>query len=505
MDRRVIPVLVVAITVALAGLVFIQSIWVRNTMELKDAQFRESIDNALIAVSDRLERMEAVDDIRQHRQGRWMLERIDSLERLNYSGSPEDSGTEQAILQEAQDIMHLQDGHLPPPPPHKPDAAHAALGRDELLNDVFEGILNARPFHAMSERIDGRTLDSLINDELSRRGINEPHEYGVFPSAGAPVIMSLAEPADSGLVRASPHRTRLFRNDVGGEPHWLHLYVPGQQRLVLRSMWPMLLASAVFVLLIGSVFLFTVRTILRQKRLSDIRTDLVNNLTHELKTPISTIALACEALNDPGLPKGPEQMKVFTTMIRDENKRLGMLVESVLQSAVVDSGKMRLRWADVDLHAVLADVVRNSAIQAQNRGGTLTLEPAAELAHVRGDRIHLTNVFYNLVDNAVKYCEREPEVRVHTQSDATGITVTVRDNGIGIPRAEQKKIFERLYRVPTGNLHNVKGFGLGLSYVKAVVERHGGSIRVESEPGVGSTFSITLPFEHGEPDQATAV
>ncbi|HEX2618275.1 MAG TPA: HAMP domain-containing sensor histidine kinase, partial [Flavobacteriales bacterium] len=218
-----------------------------------------------------------------------------------------------------------------------------------------------------------------------------------------------------------------------------------------------------------------------------------------------TIALACEALNDPGLPKGPEQMRVFTNMIRDENKRLGMLVESVLQSAVVDSGKMRLRWSDVDVHGVLTDVVRNSSIQAENRGGWLKLEPKAELAHVRGDRIHLTNVFYNLVDNAVKYCEREPEVRIVTRSEPTAVVVEVHDNGIGIPRGEQKKIFERLYRVPTGNVHNVKGFGLGLSYVKAVVERHGGTIRVESEPGTGSTFIITIPYEHGEPDQAAAL
>jgi two-component system, OmpR family, phosphate regulon sensor histidine kinase PhoR len=149
--------------------------------------------------------------------------------------------------------------------------------------------------------------------------------------------------------------------------------------------------------------------------------------------------------------------------------------------------------------------VRNSAISAQNKGGTMELIAAAELAHVRGDRIHLANVFYNLIDNAVKYCETAPIVTLRTSSDAKGLTVSVQDNGIGIPRAEQKKIFDRLYRVPTGDRHNVKGFGLGLSYVKAVVERHGGRIRIESEPGQGSTFFITIPFEHEHADQAAAM
>ncbi|MFT3884382.1 MAG: HAMP domain-containing sensor histidine kinase [Flavobacteriales bacterium] len=394
------------------------------------------------------------------------LEQLDSLERAQLDTFA-DSDAQRAMLEEAQVIADLQDQEAPP-------EAHAPPDREELFQEVFRGMLNVHPFRPMHERIDPKVLDSLVTDELARRGIKEPKAYGVFAEHGAPLFVSLTAPGDSAALRNSTHRTRLFRTDMGGEPHWLTLYIPGQQRLVLRSMWPMLLASAVFVLLIGSVFVFTLRTIRRQKRLSDIRTDLVNNLTHELKTPISTIALACEALNDPGLPKGPEQVKAFTNMIRDENKRLGMLVESVLQSAVVDSGKMRMRWSDVDLHAVLADVVRNSAIQAENKGGWLKLEPKAELAHVRGDRIHLTNVFYNLVDNAVKYCEREPEVRIVTRSEATAIVVEVHDNGIGIPRAEQQKIFERLYRVPTGNVHNVKGFGLGLSYVKAVVERHGG-------------------------------
>jgi two-component system phosphate regulon sensor histidine kinase PhoR len=193
-------------------------------------------------------------------------------------------------------------------------------------------------------------------------------------------------------------------------------------------------------------------------------------------------------------------------MIRDENKRLGMLVESVLQSAVTDQGGMRLRITDVDMHALLAEVVRNSSLQAEKRGGRINFARTAELAHVRGDRTHLTSIFYNLIDNAVNH--RFAHHPHHPQRRRP--SVEVRDNGIGIPRSEQRKVFDRLYRVPTGNVHNVKGFGLGLSYVKSVVERHGGTIRVESGPegndqGTGSRFIITIPFEHGEQHETAAV
>jgi two-component system phosphate regulon sensor histidine kinase PhoR len=244
-----------------------------------------------------------------------------------------------------------------------------------------------------------------------------------------------------------------------------------------------------------------VRTILEQKRIGAIRNDLVNNLTHELKTPISTISLACEALADPSIPRTEQQVQRFTGMIRDENKRLGSLVENVLQSAVLEDGQMRIKRVELDLHALIQDVVRSSGMQVSRRNGRIELELAADIHHVLGDRIHLTNLIYNLIDNAVKYTEKEPRIRIATQSNDEGVTLSVSDNGIGIPTSEHRKIFDRLYRVPTGNIHNAKGFGLGLSYVQVVVERHGGHIRVESQPGKGSTFHIFIPFEHGRSDQ----
>lgn len=471
--------LVVAISLALLGLVMIQVKWVRETLALKDAQFNESIDNALVAVSDRLEHADA---------------------RRNLNAMPGSNPEARLPKQE--------------PAPADTVLPEGELG-DRTMNELLRGILSAGMLRDIRERVEPRLLDSLIAEELRIRQIKGQFEYGVYSGEGKVLYANLDDLQDSNRVRNSAHRARLFRNDwpqatPNGTTWWLHLSVPAKPYMLLRNLWPMLATSAIFLLLIAGAFGYTLRAVQRQKRLGDIKNDLVNNLTHELKTPISTISLACEALNDPSVPDDPAQVRAFIGMIRDENKRLGLLVESVLQSAVLDHGAMRLRTTDVDMHALLAEVVRNNTLQVANRGGRITVEPKAELAHVRGDRTHLTNVFYNLIDNAVKYCTAPPMILISTGSDSKALTIMVSDNGIGIPRGEQDKIFDRLYRVPTGNVHNVKGFGLGLSYVKSVVERHGGTIRVESDPegfhgSTGSRFIITIPFEHGEQEKGAAL
>lgn len=477
MERRTITLLITVISVALLGLVLIQAKWVRETLALRDAQFNESIDNALLAVSDRLERAEAREQLRH----------------LPGGGS--------------QQIGNA--------PAWGDTLAGNAVPGDRLMDDLLRGLFTAGMLRNIHDRIDPRLLDSLISEELRLRHIPYAYRYGVFGTGGEVVLTGPGDASDTAAVLASRHRTRLFRNDwLLDQPDapswWLHLDVPAGPVVLLRSLWPMVATTAILLLLIALVFSYTLRTLFRQKRLSAIKNDLVNNLTHELKTPISTISLACEALNDPGIPRDPGQVAMLTGMIRDENKRLAMLVENVLLSAMTEEGGMRLRLTDVDMHALLAEVVRNSALQLEKRGGSIAMQPDAELAHVRGDRTYLTSIFYNLIDNAVKYCTVPPVVRITTRSDAQHLVVEVQDNGIGIPRGEQRKIFDRLYRIPTGNVHNVKGFGLGLSYVKSVVERHGGNIRVESSTGgadqqTGSRFIITLPFEHGEEDPTAAV
>jgi two-component system phosphate regulon sensor histidine kinase PhoR len=255
----------------------------------------------------------------------------------------------------------------------------------------------------------------------------------------------------------------------------------------------MLGASVFFTLIIILTFYYTISTIIRQKKLSEIKNDFISNMTHELKTPISTISLAGQALSDPDVNKSAEAAKKYTRMIQDETKRLGQLVEDVLQSALYDYADFEFQPEKVDMHQIIQKVAKSLQMQADQKKGKIVLLLEAGNPEIEADKTHITNMVNNLVDNAIKYTPDLPEITIRTKRSNQHFTLTVEDNGSGISRDQQKRIFEKLYRVPTGNIHNVKGFGLGLSYVKAIVEKHRGSIKVESEKGVGSIFTVSLP------------
>jgi two-component system phosphate regulon sensor histidine kinase PhoR len=261
-------------------------------------------------------------------------------------------------------------------------------------------------------------------------------------------------------------------------------------------MWMTLFASVFFVLLIAGSFFYMLAMLVRQKKLSDIKNDFINNMTHEFKTPISTISLACEALNDNDISQSTMLMHNYIGIISEENKRLGKMAEKILQTAVLDKVLLKVKQEDVDIHRVIEDVLKSMSIVFESRNGTIETKLNASKSIVFGDKVHLTNVIYNLLDNANKYTPNKPKIELVTQNkNDLGIVILIKDNGIGISRSNQKKIFEKLYRVPTGNRHDVKGFGLGLSYVKVIVEIHGGNITVESELKKGSTFKIYLPLK----------
>jgi two-component system phosphate regulon sensor histidine kinase PhoR len=502
-EKRRIKGLLIAISVALIGLMGIQVKWMRDTMALREAQFQRSVDNALFTVSDRLEHVEKMKELKRNKAGRKLLRKLDELR--------EESAQEAATVEEVMAESGLDPGPAAPKTasgPGMPDAPmaieedHAGSSvkttveeHEALITDLVRAILAKELGRDIRDRINTRLLDSLLSSELRAGGVQPGYSYGIFTEKGEAVDIGVGGIHDT-LLLESRYKEKLFRHDLAGPCYYLHVVVPGQRGMLWRGMLPVLLTSALFMAIIVVAFFFTIRTIYQQKRISDIRNDLVNNLTHELKTPISTIGLACEALVDPSMPKTEQQVRTFVNMIRDENKRLGSLVENVLQSAVLESGHMVLKRVDLDVHALIQDVVRSSNIQVSRRNGRIDQELKAEIHHVSGDRIHLTNLLYNLIDNAVKYAEQEPRIRIATANDDEGVTISVTDNGIGIAPSEQRKIFDRLYRVPTGNLHNAKGFGLGLSYVRTVVERHGGRIKLESAPGRGSTFHIFIPFEH---------
>jgi two-component system phosphate regulon sensor histidine kinase PhoR len=242
------------------------------------------------------------------------------------------------------------------------------------------------------------------------------------------------------------------------------------------------------------MFILALYIIFKQKRLSEMKNDFVNNMTHELKTPISTISLASQMLNDRSIPEEQKNKGQIARIIQTESKLLGFQVERVLQMAIFDHGELKLKHEELDMHDIIETVAQNFLLQIDKREGLLEFIPEAEQAVVPGDQMHMTNVISNLIENAMKYTSRTPEIRISTRNENNTIVVSVADTGIGISKENQKRIFDKFYRVPTGNVHSVKGFGLGLSYVKLIIEQHQGTIKLKSEINKGSQFDIQLPL-----------
>ncbi|CAN5436895.1 HAMP domain-containing sensor histidine kinase [soil metagenome] len=366
--------------------------------------------------------------------------------------------------------------------------------KNAMVNDIFDELVSVNVYNGYGQKVDTVLLDSILKFELLEKGISADYVFGVRPSKTIPFDSTTI--SESGKkIYDSPYKVNLSPDNIFIKPQFLSVYFPTQQRYLLSSMWGLLLVSLAFMLALIFSFYYTISTIFKQKKLSEIKNDFISNMTHEFKTPISTISLAVEVLNDSSVEKSKERVSNYVKMIGDENKRLSLLVENILQTAILDKGEFKLKIQNIDIHNLIEQTFTNIKLQVENKEGEITSELSAENPIVNADRIHITNILFNLIDNALKYSNENPNIIVSTKNDKEGIFISVKDNGIGISKENQKRIFDTMYRVPTGNIHNVKGFGLGLSYVKAVVEKHGGSIKVDSELGKGSTFTLYLPFE----------
>lgn len=362
--------------------------------------------------------------------------------------------------------------------------------KNKMMNDLMQELFSFGHPLSLEERLPQAVLDSIIDRVLITNGIQTKFEFGVFNDFGEVLY---ANTSNSDALLNSKYQVELFPLDLFGSRYFLLMDIPDERGIVIRSMWMMLGFSALFLLIIIFAFYYTISTLVKQKKLSMIKNDFINNMTHELKTPISTISLACEALSDQDIGKTESSRERFVNMISEENKRLGTLVENVLQSAVLERGELKLKKEEVLLDKIIDDAVQHINIQVQKRGGTLKLNNQAHNSIIHADKVHISNVFYNLLDNAIKYTAGAPDINVDVTKLVGGVLIKIKDNGIGIAKEHQAKVFEKLYRVPTGDRHDVKGFGLGLSYVKSIVESHEGEISLESTLGKGSTFIIFLP------------
>ena len=520
--------LIVAITVSLLGLVGIQIYWIRNAVSVKEANFDRGVSEAVIKAINKFNKIEMARKIllQQERSAQMSqyYQMLDSLNREYYdaiigsgNNSEESPDSGNVFSQESfhlsitehengrqirafdtsyvrESIIEQGIGYAPSPTRIIPeDPVRMFFDRSRFINDLFEDLFsNQYPFQISGEE-SVKTLDSLLIAEFQTQGIKTEFDFAVFNPFYNSVVAQKTGKNIAELLQ-SPYYFNLYSNDIFINPEYLHIYFPRQQSYILAQTNAMLITSSVFIMLIISSFAFTMFTIIRQKKLSVMKNDFINNMTHELKTPISTISLACQALKDQDIGKSEDLYQSYIKMIDEENQRLGLMTEKVLQTALIEKGKLRLNRTGLDVHDLINEAIRKISLQVEAKHGKISSNLSAQYSFIEADKVHLTNVFVNLLDNANKYSPASPNINVSTENTSRGILVHVQDKGIGISKANQKKIFENLYRVSTGNIHDVKGFGLGLSYVKAIVEKHGGYISLESELKKGSRFSVFIPF-----------
>ena len=362
---------------------------------------------------------------------------------------------------------------------------------NEMMIDAFKNNI----YHKQSDRVELAFLDSVLKTELMTDKFPKHYEFMVTDAYNQPVEFEETPRSYSKkLDTAQTTRTQLFPGNSLDEELYVHVSFPKQKSFLIGEMWGPLLVNLTLVLIIITAFVFMFRTILTQKKLSELKSDFISNMTHEFKTPISTISLACQAMDDKDMmgEAAVETSAPYVKMISAENERLGVLVERILQSATLDKKEVRVRNEELMLNEIILDIAQRAKFGLTHPEGSVNVHVPDEMITAVGDRLHVTNMISNLVDNAIKYSNAKPVVDIELKKLGKKTLIVVKDQGIGIKKEHFDKIFNKLYRIPTGNVHNVKGFGLGLSYVKAIADLHGWTVHVKSRFGSGSEFTVTI-------------
>ncbi len=368
------------------------------------------------------------------------------------------------------------------------------IKKAKYINEVMVQTFRDNLYMLPSERVDVNLLDSLIHKELLSDKLPDDYQFVITDEYNQTIKFTKTPSCyNSHVDTSSSQMVLLFPNKILDDKLFLHVFFPKSQFYVVKSMGSLLVISLTLAVLILIALTFMLKTILSQDKLNTIKNDFISNMTHEFKTPISTISLACEAMSDPDMMGGnTETSAPFVRMIRDENKRLSVLVESILQSAVLDRGELKLKLEKIPVLEIIRGVAESASFRIANQNGKLILRLPNEEVYLNTDRLHFTNMVNNLIDNAIKYSKSEIEVTVSLEVYDDRMELSVTDKGIGIKKEHISKIFDKLYRVPTGNVHNVKGFGLGLSYVKAIADIFKWNIKVTSQYNEGSEFRIVI-------------
>lgn len=360
-----------------------------------------------------------------------------------------------------------------------------------LLDEVVYNILYTASDKPLKERVNFKQLDHFLKTELFNNGIDIPYHFSVTDRDGKEVYRCSDYVHDDEKI----YSRLLFEKDPPAKMGFVNIFFPTLDNYIFSSV-KFMIPSIIFTVVLLITFIFTIYIIFRQKRLTEIKNDFINNMTHEFKTPISTISLAAQMLNDPAVGKSPVMFKHISGVINDETKRLRFQVEKVLQMSMFERQSVTLKKKEIDAHELITGVVNTFRLKVEKNNGTLEAELNAQDPVIFVDEMHFTNVVFNLLDNAVKYKspDRDIALKIRTWNESGKLCISIEDNGIGIKKENLKKIFDKFYRVHTGNLHDVKGFGLGLAYVKKIIADHKGSIRAESELNVETKFIITIPL-----------
>jgi len=521
MGKSIFLLIIVLMSIALIGIISVQVFWIKNTILITEEQFTSNVRFALAKASEDIRQREFDDFYEKYaasyKEGQlisgsdvrnFIYERVDTVsnERFTYSQSiieqnykvpteffENDSINFKEIFSK-EEIFVAKDklldntiGNSELPSEHITKMGRIKEAEKSLLVQSFDATRSRVPIH---KRVSNQEISLRLKSQLELRGISTNFKYGIYSNG-------LATQVKSGYFRkeeGKSYMVPMFIDGDGKSAYQLFVTFPEKKNFILSSIFKILVLSVFFILIIILAFVTALYQLIKQKQISEIKTDFINNMTHEFKTPIATINLALDAIKNPKIIEDKEKVLRYVKMIRDENKRMHAQVENVLRISKLEKNQLDVHKDPVDVHEIIEEALTHVDLLVKDRGGYIKLKLNAALTEVLANHFHLTNVIVNMLDNAIKYSDEAPKIDIVTDSTDKHIIIKIQDKGIGMNKSVQKNIFKKFYREETGNIHNVKGHGLGLSYVKKIIEIHQGEINVESEKGIGSTFSIKLPL-----------
>ncbi len=506
--------------IALIGIIAVQIYWIKSTVEVKEEQFSTSVKYALAKVSENIQKREFTDDVTRFAP---ILDSLTKLEergvkdffyqqidtsrneiftyrqrvlensyRTQISPLEDDSFDFKTILSEQETEVKSLEFKSKDFAELSPEERIVKVGKldkyDKLVLEEYFDAINARV--PITDRISNNEVRLNLDNELRIRNINTPFEYAVFSED----LITRVKSDNFEISNGGSYEVPLFIDNEGFSDYKLFVSFPDKKGYILSTITNNLLLAALFILAIIFVFASSLYQMLKQKKISEIKTDFINNMTHEFKTPIATINLAIDAINNPKIINDQDKVKRYAEMIREENKRMHAQVENVLRISKLEKNQLDITKSVLDIHDIIDDALKHVNLIVINKEGKINKEFKATRSEVLASKFHFTNVFINILDNAIKYSTNAPIIDVVTENVGNFILIRISDNGIGMNRNVQKKIFDKFYREQSGNIHDVKGHGLGLAYVKSITNLHQGAVFVESEKGKGSTFTIKLPL-----------